>query len=168
MTDTPDNPLMPGSPQEAPGASVGLGAPGAAGPAPNDTLGVLAHQHDSAKAQYDKLKAVMAKSAAVRSELDTLAKLGDQVGPEDVIQGAGRLVAAGLDPHALAGLLADMPTNGGAALSQWVQMHDQGAREGEAQMAPQLAQARHAMGLSALRLMSATHPSFATTGGGRA
>lgn len=161
---SPPNALMPASPQSAPGPGLALQPQTSPGGPPSDTLSVLAHQHAGAKAQYQQLQGVMQKSDAVRRELATLSQLGDQVTTEDVIKGAGKLVGAGLDPHALAGLLADMPTNGGPALAQWVQMHEQGAAEGEAQMAPQLAQARHAQGLAGLRLMAAAHPSFGQGG----
>ena len=108
-----------------------------------------ADAHEQAKAHYAKTTAADSMLNSVRAELDKLTSLGDTVTSEDVIQAAGRLVAAGLTPMAMAGLLADMP-EGGQALANWVAVHDQDVTQREAQLAPVHALVRHQVGVTGL------------------
>lgn len=153
-----DNPLMP---QESP-AGVGLlpnpqeetpaGAGGPAGNSPH--LPGLVDEMEQTKAQHDKLSGAAGTLAKVRTELDSLVKLGDMVTVEDVIKGAGGLVAAGLEPKAVTGLLADMP-QGGEALASWLKAHDADVTAREQQLEQVHSQVRHDMGVKAMRVLAA-------------
>lgn len=158
-----------------PGVTQAQQAPASAGPttlnpasaAPHaQMVNNLSDQHMAARAQFGQMSEIMSKSDAVRRELASLAQLGDMVTPDDVIKGAGRLVAAGLDPKMLAGLMADMP-EGGQALASWVSSHAANAAETEARMMPQFQAMRHTLGLTALKLLTAEHLSqgFEQSGG---
>jgi len=102
------------------------------------------------RAQYDKLKRARQTLDVARSGLEHLTELGDMVSPEDVIKEAGKLVAHGLAPQAMAGLLADIPTGGGLQLAEWVKEHLEGVSQREAQLQPVLDTFRHRMGVQAL------------------
>ena len=62
----------------------------------------LADAHQTAKSQFNKLAEARSMLDKTRVELETLTKLGDIVTSEDVIKGAGKLVAEGLSPVAMA------------------------------------------------------------------
>ena len=128
--------------------------PAPTGPAPSP--GVSPVQALSAK--YDKLTSARSTLDKVRVEMDSLVKLGDSVTPEDVIKAAGGLVAAGLEPAAVASLLGDMP-EGGQALQAWVAQHDQDVQQREAQLNQVHRAVRHQMGATAMRtlMMNAAH-----------
>lgn len=131
-----------------------------ASPAPDgdDLFPVLSHQHDSMKAQYDKLSQSRSMLDKVRVELDHLSGLGEALDQEAVIKSAGKLVSHGLGASAMASLLADMP-EGGEALHDWVTGHEQTLAKQEAQIDPALAEMRHHLGLAGLRLIAAhLHP----------
>ncbi len=139
----------------APNSGLGpvTGAPpssSALAPAVHPMLGHLAAVHDQAKATYDKLQESDGRLRAVRTQLDSLTKLGDMVSQEDVVKAAGHLVGSGLGAAALAGLLSEMPADG-EALQAWVQQQDQAVGQREAMASQQLALARHQMGVAALR-----------------
>lgn len=105
--------------------------------------------------QYEQLQNAQKTLEMVRRELSTLEALGDMVTPEDVIKGAGKLVAGGLSPRAMSGLLADMPHSGGVALQGWLSQHSEQLAQREAQLEPMMAVARHVIGVGALhQLMS--------------
>jgi len=110
--------------------------------------------HDVASARLDKLDAAGALLGKVRTELDSLVKMGDTVSQDDVIKSSGKLVAAGLAPMAVAGLLADMPQAGGEALQAWVRQHDMQVRQREQQLATVHAQARHQAGIAGMQLLA--------------
>ncbi len=131
-----------------------------ANPAPpsGDPYPILTHQHDAAKAQYDKLEASRQTLDKVRVELDHLSGLGEALDQEAVIKSAGKLVSHGLGASAMAALLADMP-EGGEALHDWVAGHGEALAKQEAMIDPQLAEMRHHLGLAGLRLAAAhLHP----------
>lgn len=138
-----------------------LALPGA-GQSPPDVMGALQGAHDHVKAMFGAMTKAKAKTDKIRAELTSLAKLGDQVTPEDVIHGAGSLVGAGIDPMQLTSLLADMP-QGGPALASWISDHAATMTQHEAQMSQQLALVRHEMGVSGLRMLAAhaSHGDFA-------
>lgn len=110
----------------------------------------LRQAHDTSKAQFGKLAEARGMLDRARVELESLGKLGDMITQEDVIKGAGKLVAAGLSPMALAKLLSDMPEKS-EPLAAWVQGHAQQLAAREAQLDPVLAQARHGLGVTAMR-----------------
>lgn len=128
------------SPQGGPGL-----APVPQGPPPS-----LDQQLDELGAKYQKLTSAGAMLSRVRMTLDSLAKMADMVSTEDVIKGAGQLVASGLDPLSVAGLLADMP-QAGEQLASWVKGHDADVRKREAQLATVTSGIRHQMGVVGLR-----------------
>ena len=94
-------------------------------PAPAPHLAALDQIHSGNKAQFEKVDSSRQTLLKVRAELDKLQKLGDSVTTEDVIKAGGGLVAAGLTPKAVDGLMATLPPGGGEALAGWVQQHEQ-------------------------------------------
>lgn len=108
------------------------------------------------KAQFTKLAEARSMLDKVRVELTSLDKLGDLVTSEDVIRGAGKLVAAGLSPMAMAKLLSDLPEQG-PAINSWLASHAQAVAQREQQLDPVLAEARHQLGVSALRALAGHH-----------
>lgn len=110
-------------------------------------------------AEFERAHAVFGKLAEARSTLDkaregltSLRKLGDLVTQDDVIKEAGKLVAHGLSPMAMAKMLSDMPEKG-EELQAWLVQHAAGLAQREAQLEPVLAGARHEMGVTALRAL---------------
>jgi hypothetical protein len=108
------------------------------------TLASQSSAHYSALAKADKMASV------ARKQLDKLSGMGDSVSPEDVIDSAGKMVASGIDPMQMAGVLADMPEGSGEALAGWVAQHAKAAEVKYAQLQQALAASRHAMGVAAL------------------
>lgn len=116
----------------------------------------LAEAHSAVKAQFEKLAGARTMLDKARAELTSLTKLGDLVTQEDVIKGAGKLVAAGLSPMAVAKLLSDMPEKG-AELTAWLTQHAAGLAAREQQLDPVLAQGRHALGVAAMKTLVGHH-----------
>lgn len=113
--------------------------------------------HDSARAQYDKITSEVSKLRLARDELAGLGKLGTLVDQDDVIKASSKLVAGGIDPHQLAGLLADMPQAPGEPLQTWLQSHAQAINGMLGQIAPLQEAARHQLANSALGVLLAHH-----------
>src|SRR5271167_2300274 len=107
-------------------APAGIPATGSTG---SSMLDSLEANHNQMAAQASKAKEAARMSKLAVAEFDKLTQLGDTVSPDDVIQAASKMVASGGDPAALAGSLADMPANGGAALAAWVQQRDAMGRQ---------------------------------------
>lgn len=116
----------------------------------------IAQAHAAATAQVKQLSTQRQMMDHLRTELGSLAGLGDAVTPEDVIKGAGMLVGHGADPMKLASLLTNMP-QGGEAISGWVQQHLQVINQNEAGLDQQLAAARHSAGVAALHHLAMNH-----------
>ncbi len=149
------NPMMP--PGQMPPQGPPQGMP-QGGPPPGPMGNPLESQlqnHQQQSAFFEKLQTAKETLSAVRKEMDALLALGDTVSPSDVVKMGGGLVAAGLTPKAVAGLLADMP-QGGEALQAWVKGHDQDVTAREQQLAQVMQQTQHQMGTSALSILS-TH-----------
>jgi hypothetical protein len=158
------NPLSPDTgpdaAQGAPGLNLGAGLT----PPLNPTAGSqsaslvqrLGARHDQVKAQYQQVGEALGRLDAVKNGLANLAKLGDMVTSDDVVKEAGKLVAAGLDPKALASLMSEMPARG-QALALWLSQHATGAAAREAQLVPVLQSLRYSMGQNALHLLAADH-----------
>ena len=125
------------------------GAPAGSNPVPG-----MAAEHDNLAAKYGKASEARDTLDKVREQMDSLVKLGDSITPEDVIKSAGALVGAGLEPNAMASLLADMP-EGGEALQAWIKQHDQDVTQREQQLDQVHGAIRHQLGASALRLLMA-------------
>ena len=159
-----DNPLMPqasppgiGSlpnPQEPPAGAGPMAGSSVGGPAGSPHMPSLVDEMEQTKAQHDKLLGAAGTLSKVRTELDSLVKLGDMVTVEDVIKGAGGLVAAGLEPKAVAGLLADMPQSG-EALASWLKAHDVDVTAREQQLEQMHSGVRHELGVKAMRVLAA-------------
>ncbi len=151
------NALAPMGPQAAP--PPGGPPPPAAGGMPSsidEVSNILSKSHGQAKAAYDNTTKALGQLDAIRKGLERLSDKGDMVMMEDVIEEAGKLVGHGVDPVALAGLLADAPQEGaGEALGGWVATHAITAATAEQQLLAAHNAARHEMGVSALRLIMA-------------
>lgn len=102
--------------------------------------------------QWGKLQEAHARLSAVRGVMDQLTGMGDMVTPEDVVKGAGNLVAAGMSAPAIAGLLADMPEQP-QALQEWLKQQDAGVRQREAELEQAKAGVGHALAVSSLKLL---------------
>lgn len=116
-------------------------------------LDQLTQAHDQAKAQYQKIQARVAMLDEARKQLGSLKDLGDLVDQDDVLHAAGQLVKAGFTPQALAGLLADMPTNQ-QGMASWVQEMWAMMSQREAALMPLEQQARFKLGTSAIQLLA--------------
>jgi len=129
---------------------------GSAAPAPAlpPHLQAMDQIHSANKAQFDKLDSSKQTLERVRAQLDQLAKLGDSVTAEDIIKAGGGLVAAGLTPKAVAGLMATLPPGGGQALAGWVQQHEQMLEQQEQQNRQLHQLAAHQMGASAIHALA--------------
>lgn len=117
----------------------------------------LNDMHTAAKARWEKLVETQNHLGLVSSELGGLIKLGDMVGPDDVIKSSAALVSSGIDPRVLATWLADMPQTTGEPLLAWLSQHVQMAQAGMAQLAPLMESARHQLGQSALGVIAGHH-----------
>ena len=135
-------------------AGAGAGT-GQQGPAPGDIHPALADAHSQASAMFDQTTKAVARMDKIRTELTGLAKKGSAITPEDVIQGAGKLVGGGEDPMQMASLMADMPTNGGDALAAWVAQHAATTAAKEAQLKSAHDVARHSLGVASVHKLAA-------------
>jgi hypothetical protein len=95
------------------------------------------------QAKYAKLSGARDLLDAVQEQMDGLVAKYDTVSPEDVVTSAGKLVAAGLAPEAMAGMLADMPDNS--------QAHQKAVAARSEQLDAMLGETRHQMGVVGLR-----------------
>lgn len=142
----------------------GLGAPQMPpGPAAQNPH---ADAFGQAQASYAATSKAMGMMDKVRTELTGLAKMGSAVTPEDVIQGAGKLVGSGADPMELAGLMSDMPTNGGDALAAWVAQHAATSAQNEAKLKMAHEAAKHSLGVASIHHLA--HASMQPVGQGPA
>lgn len=157
---------MPG---QGPGPSAGpppvppVGPTGGPPPGPSpdrmptsfdEAKGILETEHGRAKAAYELSSKALGKMELIKGSLSRLAKKGDVVQQEDVIEEAGKLVSRGIDPFALAGILADMPQEGGGeALAGWVQGHAAQAAATEQQLKINQAVSRHDLGVGAMNML---------------
>lgn len=120
------------------------------------TRKTLMQQHTRSVAQFDQTTKALKKLDAIRKGLERLQDKQDLVTMDDVVDEAGKLVAHGIDPMALAGMLADAPQQGGGeALGGWVASHAQTAAMGEQRLMIQNNIARHQMAVSAIHLLTA-------------
>lgn len=140
------------------GSAPGNGS-GNGGPMPTSFGGihqVLHGAHGQAKAAYDQTGKALGILDHMRKGLERLSDKGDMVTSEDIISEAGKLVAHGIDPMALAGILAEMPQEGGGeALGGWIMSHAIQAAQAEAQVMAAHEAARHQMGVTALHVIMA-------------
>lgn len=101
---------------------------------------------------YDKLTDAKKKLDIAREGMDGLVKMGDTVDIPAVVKVAGRLVAEGLDPAAMAALLAEMPEKP-ELLVEWIQQHDQQLVQREEDLGKMQMVVRHQLGVEGLRAL---------------
>ena len=123
-------------PEDDPGAQ---GMPGQAPPPPADPM-----------VQYQKLQVAEKTLGIARSGLAKLAELGDTVTPEDAMKEVGLLVAAGLSPVSVAGMLADMPQQGDL-LAEWVKKQEMDVAKRGVQLGFIMTGLRHHLATGALQ-----------------
>lgn len=122
----------------------------------HDSRNTLAMAYTRNKSMYADIGQNLKKLDAIRKSLSDLQDKQDTVTMQDVVSEAGKLVTKGLDPMALAGVLADAPQEGGGeALGGWVASHAMQAATAEQQMIQQRNMARLNMAMSATHLMMA-------------
>lgn len=123
---------------------------GAAGGGPGALATALQNAHQGLLTRYEKLKAAGARIDVARKAMDTLAGMADTVTQDDVVNAAGKLVAAGSGAAEMAGMLAEMPPDG-ESLAGWIRQKDQKLREIENQLDQEIKAARYKMGVGALQ-----------------
>lgn len=119
-------------------------------------LDQLTQAHQQAKAAYEKIQSRVGMLDEARKELGSLRDLGDLVDQDDVLHAAGNLVKVGFTPQALAGLLADMPTNQ-QGMASWVQEMWAMMAQREAALMPLEQQAKFKVGTTAVQLLAGHH-----------
>lgn len=139
---------------QPPGDPLAGGAASLMGQPLQDTL----TQHmKRAKAAFDVTGKALKQLDLMRKSLERLSDKQDMVQLDDIIEEAGKLVSHGIDPVALAGILADAPQEGGGeALGGWVAGHAQSAMQAEQNLIQQHNQNAHEMGVAALHSMMAS------------
>lgn len=126
----------------------------------------LLEQHGRNKAAYEQSREALKNLDIIRKGLDKLSNKQDMITMDNIVDEAGKLVAQGIDPVALAGVLADAPQEGGGeALGAWVANHAANAEQAEGALRTQVAIDRHRMGVSAMHIMMA-HSNAQTMMGG--
>ena len=113
--------------------------------------------HESAKAQYVKLRDAFQQMQDLRLELDKLGNLGDLVDPDDVVKSAATLVGKGFIPQELAVILSSMPVQSGPQLAAWIATHDEMLKAVEAQAQMTLDAAAHQLGVAAMGRLFQEH-----------
>lgn len=131
-----------------------LGLQSGPGAGAGDPLSGLLQQHDHLESLHNKVTESVTKMDKLRLGLGKLAKMGDTVTQDDVIGEAGELVAHGLDPMAIASVLADMPQDG-QPLAQWVTQRAQAATQKEQQLLQGRDQVQTQLGAQALKIVMA-------------
>lgn len=158
-------PLQPPPPEPAPappGVSPSGPTAGGVGDAPSPHMDfdgsrrTLMQNHTRIKAAYEESGKQLRNLDIIRDALDRLSDKQDMVTMEDIIGEAGKLVAKGIDPVALAGVLADAPQEGGGqALAGWVDNHAANAQRAEQALGVQRNNLRLQLGASGVHLLMA-------------
>lgn len=116
----------------------------------------LMQQHNRNLAWQKQTTDGLNKLDKIRKGLERLADKQDMVTMDDVIDEAGKLVTHGIDPMALAGLLADAPQEGGGeALGGWVASHAQTAMLAEQRLIQAHNLAMNRTAISAMHMLMA-------------
>ena len=139
-------------------------APPSGSPDSHPLLDALDAQHQQAKAAFGKTGEANRSIGVIRSGLDSIAKLGEAVTSDDVVEEMGKLVGAGISPEPLIALIAGDPSNGsppmpesGQALAAWVQGLEQKFQAQEGAIGQAHAQAQHQLGVSAAKVLLGHH-----------
>ena len=129
--------------------------PAAAAPAsPSPRLAQLQSAHEAAQAQLTQIQSAKTMLDQVKSELQILSRLGDMVTPEDVIEGAGKLVAQGAPAGQMAALLSSMPQGSGAVLQGWLAQQEAQVAQREAQIVPAHGILGHRAAVAAMQVLA--------------
>lgn len=136
------------------GPSMSLPPMGASAPPPSMAMPPPsgATPLEQLNSHYDKLSEADSKLKIARSGIDSLVKMGDTVSVEDVVKVAGKLVAKGLDPGAMASLLSEMPEKT-ELLVAWLEQHDKQLASREADLERVQLVVRHQLGVEGLRTL---------------
>ncbi len=139
---------MPGAPATPAGSPADPTnvAPSPAPPKPK----TLEELNESLLANYGTLREAGQMLGVTREQIDDLLALQDTVSQEDVIDAASKLVANGLEPTEVAGILADMP-EGSEALQVWLQGMSQRLEQQEKFVGDSTKELRHQLGVIGLR-----------------
>lgn len=141
--------------QPSPNAAGPQSTPGGMAP-PASLQDQLTSHMKRAKAAFDVTGKAIKQLDLIRKGLERLSDKQDMVTLDDIIHEAGQLVSHGIDPVAMAGVLADAPQEGGGeALGGWVASHAQNAAQAEQGLIAQHEQNTHDMGVAALHSMMA-------------
>jgi len=124
---------------------------------PQEIPQFIRQSHEAVKSRWLKIDEAMKMTQAVRGELDKLLGLGTMVDSDDVIKAAATLVGKGVGAHEMASLLADMPQIDGEPIHLWLRANDMKLAQQEQALQPMHSLARHELGLSALRVLTAGH-----------
>jgi len=134
-------------------------------PAPEEEPPSLERDFTQAKARFEALAKAKGNLDVIDAELEKLIAMGDAVTQEDVVKAAGKLVAHGIEVKAVANLLAEMPTENGDLLADWLKANEKTLRDTQEMVMPQYLVAKHEMGVSALRMLAQESMKGGTTAG---
>lgn len=112
-----------------------------------DESGEDTSDFDQVEEAYEQVAGIERKLENIREKLDELLELGLGVSEGDVIKVAGELVAGGIEPEALASILAEMPTQGGGeAIAGWLASKNEEVSAQEQEAEALMAQMRQTLG----------------------
>lgn len=144
-----DNPLSMGAsgPQAEPQPGQMDGTPMAPSPSgiPQEPQG-----EGQLVGAYAKLKEARGRMDVIQNVLGKLVELGTNVSPDDVVDSAGKIVAAGVSPEGMASMLAEMPEQP-ELLAAWLAEHKGVIDQKEKELDLVTRNVQHEMGVQALR-----------------
>lgn len=109
---------------------------------------------DELEANYSKAMAAEQMLGVARSQLDKLAALGANVSMDDLVKSGAKLVAGGLDPTAVASMLADAPSGSSELLAEWVTQQDLMLHQREAQLKLATRDLKYHMGIAGMHMLA--------------
>lgn len=89
---------------------------------------------DQLEQNFDRGQQAKQTLGVAREGMDGLLALGENVTMKDLVKVGAKLVAEGLDPTAIASLLADAPQGNSLLLAEWIQQQDIELHQREAQL----------------------------------
>lgn len=126
----------------------------------------LHEARSAARQRFDKIVQTQDQLQLAGRELGQLLSLGDLLSPDDVIKTSANLVGGGIGSHVVAAWLSEMPQTTGDPLMAWVSQHVGEMQQGYQALTPLREQARHELGLSAMRALAGHHLGAPETSGG--
>lgn len=127
----------------------------------------LHEARSAARQRFDKIVQIQDQLQLAGRELAQLLSLGDLLSPDDVIKTSANLVGGGIGSHVVAAWLSEMPQTTGDPLMAWVAQHVGEMQQGYQALVPLREQARHELGLSAMRALAGHHMGVPETSGGQ-